>query len=184
MGRQWEQVASELVRTRFHALVGYATMLTGSRADAEDVVNDALIATFGRRRSLENVTVAETYVRRAIATTYLDSVRRSGRQNALARRVAEHATDTLPGPELEIVQRSEIDEALTHLTPQERACVVLRVMDQNSTRETAQALGRAEGSVKRYLHDGMAKLSAALAVELPVDEPERVTVRVARRAEA
>ena len=39
----WERVATELVESRYGALVGYATMLTGSRPDAEDIVHDALM---------------------------------------------------------------------------------------------------------------------------------------------
>ena len=181
MGREWESVATELVHTRFHALVGYATMLTGSRADAEDVVSDALIATFGARRNLANLASAEAYVRRAIATTYLDSVRKSGRDRARVLRAAPDAPLTVAGPESATAERSQIDTALAHLTAQERACVVLRVMDQYSTRETALALGLAEGSVKRYLHDALAKLSDILAVELQLHEPERVSVQAVRR---
>ena len=145
------------------------------------MVNDALIATFGKRRDLANVAAAEGYVRRAIATTYLDSVRKAGRDKARVLRVASDVPLTVAGPEPAAAERSQIDAALAQLSPQERACVVLRVMDQYSTRETATLLGLAEGSVKRYLHDGMGKLSDILAVELHLDEPERVSVQAVRR---
>lgn len=166
MAGAWEHVATELVETRYGALVGYATMLTGSRADAEDVVHDALVAVFGKRRNLANVGAAEGYVRRAIANKFLDTARKSGRERLAVRRVALESEETVAGPESGAVDRASIDAAMALLTPQQRACVAVRYMDQLSTRETAAALGLSEGAVKRYLYDGLRKLSAAMSVDL------------------
>ena len=52
--------------------------------------------------------------------------------------------------------------ALAALSPRERACVVLRQMEDLSVVETASALGLSEGAVKRYTSDGLARLNAAL----------------------
>ena len=51
---------------------------------------------------------------------------------------------------------------------------MLRHFENLSTRETAQAAGISEGSVKRYVSDGMAKLNAALGTN--DDMSETVTV--------
>ena len=166
MAGAWEQVATELIETRYGALVGYATMLTGSRADAEDVVHDALVAVFGKRRNLANVGAAEGYVRRAIANKFLDRARKGGRERLAVRRVALESDETVPGPEPAALDRASIDAAMSLLTPQERACVAVRYMDQLSTREAAAALGLSEGAVKRYVYDGLRKLSAAMRVDI------------------
>ncbi len=166
MAGAWEHVATELVETRYGALVGYATMLTGSRADAEDIVHDSLIAVFGKRRNLPNVGAAEGYVRRAIANKFLDKARKGGRERLAFRRVAAEPEEAVPGPEAQAADRSSIDQAMALLTPQERACVALRFMDQLSTREAAVALGISEGSVKRYVYDGVRKLSAAINIQI------------------
>ena len=165
MSGGWQGVATELVETRYGALVGYATVLTGSRSDAEDVVHDALIATFGKRRNFPNVAAAEGYVRRAIATRFLDRARRVGRERIAMWRVATEPVEDVPGPEVLTADRSSIEAAMTLLSPKERACVALRHMDQLTTAETAAALGIAEGSVKRYVYDGMRKLGKALAID-------------------
>jgi len=172
----WEHVATELVETRYGALVGYATMLTGSRTDAEDIVHDALIAVFGKRRSLPNVGAAEGYVRRAIANKFLDRARKGGRERLAFRRVAAEPEETVPGPEGQATDRSSIDQAMALLTPQERACVAMRYMDQLSTREAAVALGISEGSVKRYVYDGVRKLSAAINIEVDAADHEWAAV--------
>ena len=176
MAGAWERVATELVETRYGALVGYATMLTGSRPDAEDIVHDALIAVFGKRRSLPNVGAAEGYVRRAIANKFLDKARKGGRERLALRRVAAEPEVTVPGPEGLAVDRSSIDQAMALLTPQERACVAMRYMDQLSTREVAVALGISEGSVKRYVYDGVRKLSAAIHIEFESADHEWAAV--------
>ncbi|NTV39920.1 MAG: RNA polymerase sigma factor [Demequinaceae bacterium] len=176
MAGAWEHVATELVETRYGALVGYATMLTGSRSDAEDIVHDALIAVFGKRRSLANVGAAEGYVRRAIANKFLDRARKGGREKVAFRRVAQESDETVAGPEGAAVDRSSIDQAMALLTPQERACVAMRHMDQLSTREAAVALGISEGSVKRYVYDGVRKLSAAINIEFEAADQEWASV--------
>lgn len=176
MAGAWERVATELVETRYGALVGYATMLTGSRSDAEDIVHDALIAVFGKRRNLPNVGAAEGYVRRAIANKFLDRARKGGRERIAFRRIAAEADESVPGPEGQAVDRSSIDQAMALLTPQERACVAMRHMDQLSTREVAVALGLSEGSVKRYVYDGVRKLGAAINIEIDTADHEWAAV--------
>ena len=172
MSGAWEHMATELVETRYGALVGYATMLTGSRSDAEDVVHDALIAVFGKRRNRPHVGAAEGYVRRAIANKFLDRARKGGRERLAFRRVVADADLTVAGPEGPAADRASIDQAMALLTPQERACVAMRYMDQLSTREAAVALGLSEGSVKRYLYDGIRKLGAAIDIDVETAEQE------------
>ena len=57
---------------------------------------------------------------------------------------------------------ADVQRALQALPPRERACVVLRQVEDMSIRETATALGLSEGAVKRYTADGTARLDAAL----------------------
>ena len=71
----WHGLLEELVRDRRPSLVGYASLLTGNRTDAEDLVHDAILRTFARTRSFENVHAADAYVRRAIASTFIDRAR-------------------------------------------------------------------------------------------------------------
>lgn len=176
MAGGWQSVATELVETRYGALVGYAAMLTGSIPDAEDAVHDALMATFGKRRALPNVAAAEGYVRRAIATKYVDGARRAVRERGAVKRIAAQPLRATEGPEDAIADRSAVEAALVHLSPKERACVVARHLNQLTTAETAAFLGIAEGSVKRYLYDGMRKLGEALAVEVDLDALEWTSV--------
>jgi len=160
MRARWEPLLEQLVRERYARLLSRATLLSGSRQDAEDLVQEALVATFGGRARFETLAEAEQYVRRAIASRSVDRIRRSTREHDAYRRLAGHAQPTveieLPGLTRELV------DALARLSPRTRACVVLRYLDDLSVRETADALNLSEGAVKRYCADGVRLLDAAL----------------------
>lgn len=177
---RWEPMLERVARERYASLVACAMLLTGSRADAEDLVQDALVATFSGRARFATVHHAEAYLRRALVSRYVDAGRRSTAERrkafrvaALSRPGAEHAHDAGQGGD---GLRPELVAALADLAPRERACVVLRHMEGLSTRETASALSISEGAVKRYLSDGVARLSAALGPALRVDADERAPV--------
>ena len=56
----------------------------------------------------------------------------------------------------------DVHAALALLPPRERACVMLRYFDDLTVPQIGRQLGIAEGSVKRYLSDGIARLERSL----------------------
>ena len=164
----WEGVVTELVAQRGDALLRYATLLCGSRDDAADLVQDALVRTFGRLRNGFSVESAEAYVRRAILNAHLDGGRRTTRW----RRVAplEYRPDEMPSPALATDERIDLHEELRKLTPRERACLVLRYYDDLKVDDIAETLGISSGAVKRYLSDGLAKMAISLADDGTVED--------------
>lgn len=171
---EWESVARSLMEQRYRSLVGYARMVAGSSVNAEDLVQEALIKTFSRPRGLANVPVAEAYVRRAIVTGFLDSTRRSRREP----RAGEGALESLSsvGHADGVIDAATLESALAQLTPRERACVALRYLEGLSVLETAKTLGIADGSVKRYVADGIGKLNRVLGTEATADDEQFVRV--------
>ncbi len=159
--RTWERVVAELVEQRGDALLRYARLLTGGDEDAADLVQDALVRTFGRLRNGFTVDSAEAYVRRAILNASLDR----GRRVSLWRRIApsQYVRDELPAPDAASDARLDLHEELRKLTPRERACLVLRYYDDLKVDDIADTLGISSGAVKRYLSDGLAKMAIALA---------------------
>ncbi|WP_454728571.1 sigma-70 family RNA polymerase sigma factor [Cellulosimicrobium protaetiae] len=164
---RWETVLDEIVRTRRRALVGYAYLLTGDAAEAEDLVQDALFRTFRRGRAATDFQLAESYVRRSILTAFVDGARRRKRWDGVLHlfgpRPEAHTTH-LPEARLDVV------EALDALSPRERACVVLRYFSDLPVRDVAAQLGISEGTVKRYLSDANAKLAARLGPVRATDD--------------
>lgn len=157
----WEQVVAELVDARGVALTRYAVLLCGDRDDAADLVQDALVKTFGRLRNGFTVDSAEAYVRKAILNTYLDR----GRRLTLWRRTAhlQFQPEELPSSAPSTELRLDLHDELRKLSPRERACLVLRYYDDLKVDDIAATLGISSGAVKRYLSDGLARMAIALA---------------------
>lgn len=159
----WEQVVTDLVSTRGDALLKYATLLSGDRDEAADLVQDALVRTFGRLRNGFGVTQAEAYVRRAILNAVVDASRRRARWRRIA--PLEYVPDERESPATATDARLDLHDELRRLSPRERACLVLRYYDDLTVRGIAETLGISSGAVKRYLSDGLGKMAIALDAE-------------------
>ncbi|MBN2177269.1 MAG: sigma-70 family RNA polymerase sigma factor [Demequinaceae bacterium] len=168
----WQPLLTHVMRERSHLLVAYAGLLTGNSADAEDVVQEALIRTFSKGRRFENAAAAEAYVRRAIPSVFIDRARaKSSTWRALTRSVdpTPHVVD--------IDAQVDVRRALLTLSPRERSCIVLRFFDDLTVAQIAERLGISEGAVKRYLSDASKRLSAHLSVDADWERaPERSLV--------
>jgi RNA polymerase sigma factor (sigma-70 family) len=154
-----ETAMADLARRRGKALVAYAYLLCGDMAEAEDLVQDALIKVFLRPRALDPATV-EAYVRRAVLTLYLDGYRRRRSFTALRHLVA--VGDAVDGPSGEVSVRADVRAALRALPPQQRACVVLRFYEDLTTTEIADRMNLGTGTVKRYLSLAVRRLEGLL----------------------
>ncbi|MEN0130523.1 MAG: sigma-70 family RNA polymerase sigma factor [Brevundimonas sp.] len=164
MRGDWEPLLEQLVRERYGRLLARAHLLVGAGGDADDLVQDALLATFGGRARLRSVEAAEQYVRRAIVSRFVDRLRRDGRES-----VAHDQASLLAVPPEPDVS-TELESALALLAPRERACVVLRHVEQMSVVETAHHLGLSEGAVKRYTFDGLRTLNSALGTRVAAEQ--------------
>ncbi|MFF2623878.1 sigma-70 family RNA polymerase sigma factor [Oerskovia jenensis] len=167
---RWEQVLDEIVRTRRRALVGYAYLLCGDLRESEDLVQEGLARTFRRGRAATDFQLAESYVRKAILTTYLDGFRRRRHWEGVRHLFTGSDETETTGPETPAATdaRLDVQKALMTLSPRERACVVLRFYSDLTVRQVADQLSLSEGTVKRYLSDANSKLAACLG---PIDTP-------------
>lgn len=172
--RGWAPTLDRLVAERYGALVGYATILTGDRTLAHDVVHDALVSTFTAHATFASVPQAEAYVRRAVASRFLDRVRRGRRERDVVVRLASTVPEA--GELRSDLLDTDLAAALGRLSAQQRACVVLRHLDDLSVRDTARLLGISEGAVKRYVSDGVATLNALLGTRSPAGDTVPVTL--------
>lgn len=155
--RPWADQLARLVDERGAALFGYAYVLTGDKVRAEDLVQDALVRTFQRGRADLGIDAAHAYVKRAISSAFVDSGRRLRARPQISDVEAEVVgTDHAEGVALAL----SLHASLLTLPPRERACVVLRYLEDMSVASIADELGLATGSVKRYLSDGVGRLRA------------------------
>lgn len=160
----WEEVLADLVRARRQALTAYAYLLCNDQREAEDLVQDALVAVFSRGRASNDIETVEAYVRRTIRNTYLDGFRRRKRWAAI--RHLAVVPDAQPASDDTTVDhvpaRIDVQRALRTLAPRERACVVLRFYDDLTVPQIAAELSLSDGTVKRYLSDAVGRLEDVL----------------------
>jgi RNA polymerase sigma-70 factor (ECF subfamily) len=178
----WENELDELMRTRGSDLVRYAYMLSGDRALAEDLVQDALVKVYSRLRGAPGrgrsvgvadgsrahdldspFTNAEGYVRRAVLTIYLDGYRKRQRWAGIKHLLSDDPSTR--GADQAASARVDVMAALAKLGARERACVVLRYFEDMTVPQIAEALGTAQGTVKRYLSDATKNLQEILRPE-------------------
>jgi len=151
-----------LVRRYLRPALAVAWEFTDTREDAEDLVQDAFY------RSLRRIDRFDT--RRPFAPWFFTIVRNLGR-NAVARRgrwrlvripetLAGRRTIADPAERSEI--RVRVDEALTNLTPMQRACFRLCEMEGFTRGEVAQMMESSESTVRVHLHRAKIALRESL----------------------
>ncbi len=160
MARAWDEVATRLVVERGDALSRYAYLLTGSVDDAADLVQDALVRTFGTPRIALSLPRAEAYVRRAILNQVIDRSRRDGTWRRVRHLAIEPAAVDSPAEASD--ERLDLIERIRALAPRQAACIVLRYYEDLTVDAIAAVLGISSGAVKRYLSDGLRALSSTI----------------------
>lgn len=170
--RPWETMLERVATERYGRLLAFAVMLDGSLAGGEDLVQDALLATFSARARFASVEQAEAYVRRAIGSRYIDVSRRRARERGV---LAIFAPPDSVELDVDLGFAPEVQTALSLLSPRERTCLLLRHVEGLSVRETSKLLRIGEGAVKRYVYDAVAAMNAALDTD---SSGEEITVNI------
>ena len=145
----------EYVTRRSQSLLRTAYLLTGNRADAEDLVQAALAKTYQAWDRIEDRRALDGYVRKAMVNTHISWWRR--------RRVDEYPTDEIPDLAVaDAAGDSDLQDALRRaidrLPRRMRAAVILRYYEDMTEAEVAVALGVSLGTVKSTVSRAVAKL--------------------------
>ncbi len=149
---------AEFVAARSGALLRAAWLLTGEQAAAEDLLQTALAEVWPRWARISAGQSPEAYVRRVLLSTFL-----SGRRRRWRGEVPSASLPEIPeGGDLagRAGARDAVRRALARLSPQQRAVVVLRYLEDLSVEETARTLGCSAGTVKVQAGRALAVLRA------------------------
>ena len=157
----WEQTLADLASGRGAALKRRAFLLCGDEAQADDLVQEALVRAFTRPMRVPRPGAAEAYVRMIMVNLFIDGARRRSRWSRVAPLL--RSADTTPDPADQVSDRDAMLTALRSLSPRQRACVVLRYYEDLPVAKVAVALGVGEGTVKRYLSEAMSHMAVQLS---------------------
>ncbi|MCL6445032.1 MAG: RNA polymerase sigma factor [Alicyclobacillus sp.] len=152
-----ELAYSELFQFMWDSAVRTCWLILRNQHDAEEVAQEAFLKLYLHRERLQDVRAFRSWFYRILVNTALDRVRR--RRNAL-----DIDTVQLFGyePMRAADQRLWIDEAMKHLSYEERTAVVLVHFSGLKESEAAEVAGWTLGKLKYRLHRARRVLSQAL----------------------
>lgn len=173
-GRSAEQGEIEAyVEGAMPRLVGLAYAMTGTKADAEDLVQDTLatvITKWSRVSGAENV---DAYVRRTMVNTLISKKRRKWTTEVVSHEAvtADRAQPVGAGVAQQVIDRDTVLGLLRQLPDRQRAVMALRFYEDLPDAEIARALDCSEQAVRSAAHNAMKTLRRLM----PAREGQRVS---------
>jgi RNA polymerase sigma-70 factor (sigma-E family) len=137
-------------------LLRYGLLLTGSRSDAEDLVQAALERVLRRWGSIDESRSPLAYCRVVMARLHVDSWRAFRRHEELIAEAAETARHN--DPATQVISSVAVLRMLAALPRRQRTVVVLRYYADMSEDEIATAMKIARGTVKSQAAKALATL--------------------------
>lgn len=153
-----------LVRGRAAALRRSAYLLCGDTHQADDLVQETLTTVYSRWRTVSQADNVDAYVQRILVRTFINERRRGWWKVRLFGGTAPE----LPEPGAGLEERQVLRAALSRLTPNQQAVLVLRFLSDLSVADTALQLGVSEGTVKSQTNRALAALRKILGSREPV----------------
>ncbi len=137
--------------------------LTRSRAEAEDVVQEAVLRAWAFWDRFEPGTNARAWIHRILMNTFINGYRRRRREREVLAQV-ERGTRRERVAEIAVTEgvSDEVERALSSLPDEFRAVVLLVDLDELTYREVAGVLGCPIGTVMSRLHRGRRVLKRRL----------------------
>jgi RNA polymerase sigma-70 factor, ECF subfamily len=182
-----EQAFRRLVERHSRGVFQLAFRLTGSEADAEDIVQDAFLKTYRELKRFESRSSFRTWLHRITVNCSYDLLRQRPRHKAEPLDLGDAEAGLGQGgwtgggvePEADETSRPDrlafgaeiqgrVRTAMDLLTPTERAAFVLRHFEGRSLEEIGGALGLRLGATKHSIFRAVQKMRRALA---PVVRP-------------
>lgn len=175
MSSSWsaDEALEALYAAHWRPLVRLAVLLVRDVGTAEEVVQDAFVATHGRWGRLRDPDRALAYLRQAVVNRSRSALRHRGVVERHARDEGLLPAERAAGADDAAVageRRATVLAALARLPERQREVLVLRHYAGLSEAEIAEALGISSGSVKTHASRGNARLRELLAPYLTEED--------------
>lgn len=133
-------------------LFGLLVLVTGDRHEAEDLAQDAFVATWERWDRVGTVDNPAGYLHR----TAMNAFRKRYRRAQIRRRITGSVAGGTTAPEVDAAL--ELDETLRSLTPRQRAALVLTELLGYNASEAASMLGVKASTIGALKHQARTAL--------------------------
>lgn len=147
----------ELFRLYYGKMLAVCLRYTNDRDTAQEVLQEGFIKIFDKLGAFDYKGSFEGWIRRIVANTAIDAIRRSKKDPFLS----DNDNDFKLGSEDKVVEQEEMEmkdlkaeiamEAIQQLSPAYRAVFNLYVLEDYSHKEISELLGISEGTSKSNL---------------------------------
>jgi RNA polymerase sigma-70 factor (ECF subfamily) len=154
----------ELLRAHQGRVFSMALRFTGSRADAEELLQDVFLQMHGALAQITSEEHLKHWLLRAVSHRCIDRLRQQGRRPKL---VPLHAMPESSEPQAvsgdpDPIASARLRELLLDLAPDARAVILLRFQQELELAEIATALDIPLSTVKSHLRRSLDRLRAQL----------------------
>ena len=174
-----------LVRLYQNEATRIAQLITRDREVAEDVVQSAFVRVYERIEQFDPERPFAPWFFRIVSNDAVRAAQQSSRQVSSGAAMLDQLQDESPGPDeilATLEQFDSVTDALWHLTPEQRAVIVLRYYAGLSDREVALRLESAPGTIRWRLHEARKRLRQILhQSDLPNVKPTTHTPEERKR---
>lgn len=141
----------------------YCARMTGSIADGEDIVQDALARAYYELSNLKEVPALRGWLFRIAHNRALDVLGRYERRMREPIETANEVADEAHTPDESVMREQALRTAIGRffeLAPAQRSCVILKDVLGDSLEDIGQILGLSTPAVKAALHRGRTRLAS------------------------
>ncbi len=157
-------------------LYSAAYLISGSRADSEDIVQETFVKCFLKKDTIRDEGAFESWIFRIMVRTAWRYIKRRPKDSSFDE-MLEQGEERYGGPWIqtdrgtlqpleEVILKEEqeqLREAVSSLEVKQRTVIVLYYYNELSVRDIARITGSREGTVKSRLHKGRENLRAYLS---------------------
>lgn len=157
------EALDELFQCVQESLYRYIVSLVGSRALAEDILQEVFILIYRKLRWLREPEVFRPWAYRIATREAFKQLKRERRWTDSS--VDETALEDFPAPVSNAPTPDQISQLVEQVSPASRAVIVLHYLHEMQLDEIADVLGVALGTVKSRLAYGLGSLRKLMATE-------------------
>ena len=166
-----ESAFEQIVRRYQRPVIGLIARITGDRALAEDLAQDAFLKAYRNLSAFDTKRRLSSWLFRIAHNTAIDSLRRARTRtlNLEAPVAADEVLDPPAPPVPDPVERQALGEALERalagLRTEYRAAITLRYEEGLSFDEIAHVMSIPEATARSHVHRARKELAAVLSAE-------------------
>ena len=156
-----KQAFAKIIQRHQQLVATTAMGMLGDVNDAEEIGQQTFIRLYKALSKFEQRSKLSTYINRICINLCLNQLKRR-RRDREKRVDLDYQKVIAYGLERDFEQRDSLHKALGQLRPKERSIIVLRLLEGYSTKETAEILAIAEGTVLSRLKRAKDRLKEIL----------------------